>query len=165
MAEFVLKYADARGQIKQEIAQAATEQEVREKFTQQGFLVYSVKPKGKFDQLVDGCKPQEKAQRKVPDLQPAVRHADPRRSADPEVARPAGRPAHRPQTGPHIKAVRDEVRNGTLLSTRSPQGIFPPIYVTSVMAGREERRPGRSARPLHHYQRLALAVRKKILLR
>ena len=41
-----------------------------------------------------------------------------------------------PKLGPYIKAVRDEVRNGTLLSDAfRQQGIFPKIYVTSVMAG------------------------------
>src|SRR5208337_3855094 len=41
-----------------------------------------------------------------------------------------------PKLGPHVKAVREEVRNGTLLSEAfRTQGVFPKIYVTSVMAG------------------------------
>src|SRR5580658_5048764 len=46
MAEFVLKYADGRGQIHQQVATAASEREIRDRFTTQGFLVYSVKPRG-----------------------------------------------------------------------------------------------------------------------
>ena len=45
MAEFVLKYADTRGEVHNQVAQGATEQEIRDRFTRQGFLVYSVKPK------------------------------------------------------------------------------------------------------------------------
>src|ERR1019366_7068309 len=41
-----------------------------------------------------------------------------------------------PKLGPNVKAVREDVRNGTLLSEAfRAQGVFPKIYVTSVMAG------------------------------
>ena len=43
MADFVLKYADGRGQIHQQVATAASEKELREKYAQQGFLIYSIK--------------------------------------------------------------------------------------------------------------------------
>ena len=39
MAEWVLKYADPRGEIHQQVAEAASEREVRERFSQQGFLI------------------------------------------------------------------------------------------------------------------------------
>ena len=45
MAEFVLKYADTRGQIHQQVAHAGSERELRDRFTQQGFLIYSIKGK------------------------------------------------------------------------------------------------------------------------
>ena len=40
MAEWTLKYADARGEIHQQVAEAASERELRDRYTQQGFLVY-----------------------------------------------------------------------------------------------------------------------------
>jgi len=43
MADFVLKYADGRGQIHHQVASAASEKELREKYAQQGFLIYSLK--------------------------------------------------------------------------------------------------------------------------
>ena len=46
MAEFVLKYADASGVIHNQVTEAPSEQEIRDRLTQQGFLVYSVKPRG-----------------------------------------------------------------------------------------------------------------------
>ena len=45
MAEYVLKYADGRGEIHQQVASAGSEKEARERFTQQGYLIYSVKPR------------------------------------------------------------------------------------------------------------------------
>ena len=45
MADFLLKYADGRGQIHQQVTAATSEKELREKYTQQGFLVYSIKPR------------------------------------------------------------------------------------------------------------------------
>src|SRR5215467_261327 len=45
MADFVLKYADGRGQIHQQVATAVSEKELRERYSQQGFLIYSVKPR------------------------------------------------------------------------------------------------------------------------
>ena len=46
MSEYLLKYADARGQIKQEVVDGNSEGEIRDRFSIQGFLVYSIKPKG-----------------------------------------------------------------------------------------------------------------------
>ena len=45
MSEFVLKYADGRGQIHQQVVAAASEKELRERYSQQGFLIYSVRPR------------------------------------------------------------------------------------------------------------------------
>ena len=46
MAQFVLKYADARGHIRQQVEEAKSEHDLRDKFSQQGFLIYSIKAKG-----------------------------------------------------------------------------------------------------------------------
>ena len=45
MADFLLRYADPRGQMHEQVAEAATEREARDRLAQQGYLVYSVKPK------------------------------------------------------------------------------------------------------------------------
>src|SRR5260370_38319188 len=46
MAEFLVKVADERGRLTQQVENGYSEAEVRERFAQQGFLVYWVKPKG-----------------------------------------------------------------------------------------------------------------------
>src|ERR1700719_458358 len=46
MAEFVVKIADERGHLQQQVEQGYSEAEVRDRFAQQGYLVYWVKPQG-----------------------------------------------------------------------------------------------------------------------
>ncbi|HET9281046.1 MAG TPA: type II secretion system F family protein [Candidatus Angelobacter sp.] len=43
MAEFLIKMADERGHVLQQVENGISEQEIRDRFAQQGFLVYSVK--------------------------------------------------------------------------------------------------------------------------
>ena len=45
MAEFLVKIADERGRMQQQVETGYSEAEVRERFSQQGYLVYWVKPK------------------------------------------------------------------------------------------------------------------------
>ena len=48
MAEWSLKYADARGEMHQQVAEAGSERELRDRLTQQSFLVYSIKPRSEI---------------------------------------------------------------------------------------------------------------------
>ena len=168
MAEWTLKYADARGEIHQQVAIANSEREVRERYTQQGFLIYSIKPRIEASAIskVTGAGKKKKLNLEkflifnqqfltlvragLPILKGLDLLAD--RLTDPKL-------------GKHIQAVRDEVRNGAMLSDAfANQGIFPPIYVTSIMAGEKSGALGEVLERYISYQRLALAVRKKILL-
>ena len=60
MAEWTLKYADARGEIHQQVAEAASERELRDRYTQQGFLVYNIKPRSEIVGLASGLRPSTK---------------------------------------------------------------------------------------------------------
>src|SRR6202167_2197434 len=137
MAEFQLQYADATGQVHNQVVQGTSDQEVRDRFSRQGYLVYGVKAKG--GRLGAGI---NFGGRKKLNLEkflifnqqfvtliraglPILKSLDllAERLTDPKLSR-------------HVKAVREEVRNGTLLSEAfRMQGIFPTIYVTSVLAG------------------------------
>jgi type IV pilus assembly protein PilC len=167
VADYVLKYADGRGQIHQQVATAANEKELREKYSQQGFLIYSIKPRTAAVAAIAGGS--IFAGKKKIDIEkflifnqqfvtliraglPILKGLDllAERLTDPKL-------------GPYVKSVRDEVRNGTLLSEAfRMQGIFPKMYVTSVMAGEKS---GSLVEVLDRYityQRIALAVRKKV---
>lgn len=165
MAEFVLKYADARGEIHNKIAEAGSEDEIRDRLAQQGFLVYSIRPRGRV-----GALPRFTSRKKL-DLEKflifnqqfvtLIRAGLPiLKSLDLLADRLTDA-----KLGPYIRSVRDEVKKGSLLSDAfEKQAIFPSIYLTSVMAGE---RAGSLVEVLERfigYQRTALAVRKKILL-
>ena len=169
MSDWVLKYADARGEIHQQVAQAATEGEVRERYAQQGFLIYSIRPR----RVARGLSTEVSllGRRKKLNLEKFLifnqQFVTLIRAGLP-ILKGLDLLADRltdPKLGPHIKTVRDEVRKGTLLSEAfRMQGVFPKIYVTTVMAGEKS---GSLAEVLDRfitYQKLALAVRKKILV-
>ena len=165
MAEFVLKYADPRGEIHQQVTEADSERELRDRYSQQGFLIYSIKQRHEIAGVSVG------GRRKKINLEkflifnqqfvtlvraglPILKALDllSERLTDAKLA-------------PYIKGVRDEVRNGALLSDAfARQGVFPPIYVTSVLAGEKSGALGEVLDRYITYQKLALAVRKKLLL-
>lgn len=165
MAEFVLKYADPSGVIHNQVAEGASEHEVRERLTQQGYLVYSVKARGgavpglaRFSRkklnlekfLIFNQQFVTLIKAGLPILKGLDLLAD--RLADPKLA-------------PYVNSVREEVRHGSLLSDAfAKQGIFPPVYVTTVLAGEKS---GALAEVLDRfiiYQRTALAIRKKVIV-
>ena len=165
MTEWVLKYADPRGEIHQQVAEAASEKELRERYSQQGFLIYSIRPRHQIAGVkVGGRKKKINLEKFLIFNQqfvtlvraglPILKALDllSERLTDVKLA-------------PYIKAVRDDVKGGSLLSDAfARQNVFPPIYVTSVLAGEKS---GALAEVLDRfitYQKLALGVRKKIVL-
>src|SRR6266853_44751 len=167
MAEWTLKYADTRGEIHQQVAQAASEGELRDRFTQQGFLVYSVKLRSEIAGLTSGLRPTGKKLNIEKFLIFNQQFVTLVRAGLP-ILKALDLLAERltdAKLSAHIRSVRDEVRNGAMLSEAfARQGVFPPIYVTSVLAGE---RSGSLAEVIERfitYQKLALSVRKKLLL-
>ncbi len=166
MAEWTLKYADARGEIHQQIAEAGSEREIRDRYTEQGFLVYSVKPRSEMSGLV-----RSPTRRKKINLEkflifnqqfvtlvraglPILKSLDllAERLTDPKLS-------------VYIKGVREEVKSGALLSDAfAKQGVFPAIYVTTVLAGERSGSLAEVIERFISYQKLSLSVRKKLLV-
>src|SRR5271156_4088204 len=165
MAEFVLKYADPRGEVHQQVAEAPSEKELRDRFSSQGFLIYSIRPRREIAGIaMGGGKKKINLEKFLIFNQqfvtliraglPILKALDllSERLTDEKLA-------------PHIKAVREEVRNGSLLSDAfGRQGVFPPMYVTSVLAGEKSGSLGEVLDRYITYQKLALGVRKKLVL-
>ncbi len=163
MPEFTLKYADARGEIHQKVMEAASESEIRDRLGDQGFLVYSVKERSALTPSFGGGKKLDLEKFLIFNQQfvtlfraglPILKCLDllAERLTDRRLS-------------PHVKEIRDDVKKGTLLSEAfSRQGLFPPIYVTSVMAGEKSGALGDVLERYVQYQKLALTVRKKILV-
>lgn len=167
MPEWVVKYADSRGEIRQQTIDADSEREIRDRYTEQGYLIYTVRPR---TPVVPFARALARRGRKInlekflifnqqfvtlvraglPILKSLDLLAD--RLTDPKLGR-------------YVKQVRDDVRNGALLSEAFRQaGVFSPIYVTSVMAGEKSGSLPEVLDRFLTYQKLALAVRKKLLL-
>jgi type IV pilus assembly protein PilC len=165
VADYAVKYADNRGQIHNQVAAAASEKELRDKYTQQGFLIYSIKPRtsavsaglfgrGKKLNLEKFLIFNQQFVTLIRAGLPILKALDllSERLTDPKL-------------GPYVKAVRDEVRGGTLLSEAfRQQGIFPKIYITSVMAGEKSGSLTEVLERYITYQKLSLAVKKKVLV-
>ena len=168
MAEFVLKYADTRGEIHQQVAHAGSEKELRDRYSQQGFLIYSIKTKRRHCRRLSGGLLSKRKKLNIEKFLIFNQQFVTLIRAGLPILKALDLLADRltdPKLGPYIKAVRDEVRNGTLLSDAfRMQGIFPKIYVTSVMAGEKS---GSLAEVLDRfitYQKLSLAVKKKVMV-
>jgi type IV pilus assembly protein PilC len=166
MSDFILKYADTNGEMHQLVAQAGSEQELREKYTRQGFLVYSVKARSAGAAVLGSTRRKKKInmerflilnQQFVTLIRaglPILKGLDllSERLTDPKL-------------GPYITGVRDEVRRGTLLSEAfRMQGVFPKIYVTTVMAGEKSGSLTEVLDRYITYQKLSQAVRKKVIV-
>jgi len=168
MPEWMLKYADARGEIHQQVAEAGSERELRERYTQQGFLVYAIKPRSEIAGIATGLRPSRRKKLNLekflifnqqfvtliraglPILKALDLLAD--RLTDVKLAG-------------YINGVRDEVRGGGLLSDAfARQGVFPPIYVTSVLAGESSGSLVEVIERFMAYQKLTLSVRKKLIV-
>ena len=113
MAEYMLKYADTRGQIHQQVAEAANEQELREKFSQQGFLIYSIKPRGELAALSAGI---SKRRKKI-DLEKFIGRKAPKgllhRTAEERIILSSGRLCRRSITFLSMRSCRESALRGT----------------------------------------------------
>ena len=162
MAEFVLKYADGRGEIHQQVATAGSEKELRDRYTSQGFLVYTVKTRSAGGGF--GRKKKVNLEKFLIFNQQFVTLI----RAGLPILKGLDLLAERltdPKLGPYIKAVRDEVHSGTLLSEAfRQQGVFPKIYVTSVMAGEKSGSLTEVLDRYITYQKVSLAVKKKVMV-
>jgi type IV pilus assembly protein PilC len=164
MPEFVLKYADSRGQIHSQVAEAVSENELRDRLQQQGFLIYSVRQRTDFAARLGGRRKKVNLEKFLIFNQQFLTLI----KAGLPILKSLDLLAERltdPKLGKYVKSVRDDVKSGTLLSDAfARQGVFPAIYVTSVLAGEKSGALGEVIERYITYQKMALSVRKKILL-
>jgi len=168
MSEYAVKYADARGEVRQQVAKANSEQELRDRYTKQGFMIYSIRPKSGLSAMASGSVFGRKKKLNLEKFLIFNSQFVTLIRAGLPILKSLDLLADRltdPKLGPYIKSVRDEVRQGNLLSEAfRAQGIFPKTYVTSVMAGEKSGSLGETLERFIAYQKLALAVRKKVLV-
>jgi type IV pilus assembly protein PilC len=166
MAEFLVKMADERGHVLEQVESGISETDVRERFVQRGFLVYSVRSrKGLLSAISLGGRRKIKAEEFIVFNQQLV------------TLIKAGLPIlmsldllRKRQRNPFfaslLENVRERVRSGELLSEAfegQGVGVVSRVYTTTLLAGE---RSGSLEEVLHRYigyQRVTATFRKKLL--
>jgi type IV pilus assembly protein PilC len=165
MAEFVVKVADDRGRVHQQIEQGYSESEVRDRFSQQGYLVYWVKPQG---MLAGGVSVRRRRKLKQAtflvfnqQFLTLIRAGLPILNSL-ELLIKRQKDATLKQV---LENVRDRVKGGELLSDAfAAQGIVPKIYTTTLMAGEKSGNMDEVLTRYINFQRLAMTFRKKLFV-
>jgi len=165
MPDFVCRVANDRGQVRSQVERATSEGELRARLTEQGFHVYSIRPRPALSLAwkTDGAKKKVKLadflvfnQQFVTLIRaglPILKSLD---LLATHIAQPSLRDC--------VNQVRANVRGGALLSEAfREQGMFPEIYTTSLLAGEKSGNLEGVLDRYVSYQRTALTLRKKLL--
>ncbi len=165
MAEFLIKVADERGLLTEQVESARNETEARERLTSQGLLVVSVKPRG----LMVGGKLALSRRHKIKlaqfvvfnqQLVTLVRAGLPILNALDLLIKQQKDAFFRKL----LQDVRERVKGGELLSEAfEHQGVLPKLYTTTLLAGEKSGNLEEVLNRYVHFQRLALTFRKKLL--
>ncbi|MFP5235523.1 MAG: type II secretion system F family protein [Acidobacteriota bacterium] len=158
MAEFVIKVADERGRVQEQVQSAATAEELRSRFVHAGYHVFSVKARGGG-----------KSRRKVK-LEPFLifnqQFLTLIRAGLPILGslQMLGKIQKNAHFSAQLEDVGNRVKTGEALSAAfEAQSGFPPMYTTTLLAGE---RSGNLQEVLERYvnfQRISLTFRKKLV--
>ena len=164
MPEYVCRIANDRGQIQKQVERAASEEELRDRFAQQGFLVYSIRPRprlgvqwkpsarGKKVKLSEFLVFNQQFVTLIRAGLPILKALD---LLGGHIAQPSLRSC--------INEIRDSVRGGALLSEAfREQGVFSEIYTTTLLAGEKSGNMEGVLDRYINYQRTALSVKRKL---
>jgi type IV pilus assembly protein PilC len=162
MAEYLVKLADERGHMLEQVENARSEAELRDRFSQQGYLVYEVKTRGLLS--AGGVSRRGKV-KPGPFIVFNQQFVTLIRAGMP-ILHALDLLMRRQKSG-NLKSllenVRGRVKGGELLSDAfAAQGVFPKIYTTTLLAGE---RSGNLEEVLSRYvgfQRMAMSFRKKL---
>jgi type IV pilus assembly protein PilC len=161
MAEYVIKLADERGRIQEQVQVAGSPEELRNRFTQAGYYVYSVRARG----MRGMGRNKKRANLEAfiifnQQFLTLVRAGLPILGSLDMLVKGQKNPLFRAQ----LEDVAARVRTGESLSGAfEAQGGFPLIYTTTLLAGE---RSGQLEDVLSRYlafQRISLSFRKKLI--
>jgi type IV pilus assembly protein PilC len=163
MAEFLVKLADERGHLTEQLEHGYSEEEVRERVSQQGYLVYWVKPRGMFSGaggVGRGGRIGKSAFLVYNQQFLTLIHAGLPILTALELLIKRQKDASLKAV---LENVRERVKGGESLSEAfSAQNMFPKMYTSTLMAGEKS---GNMEEVLGRYisfQRIAMTFRKKL---
>jgi type IV pilus assembly protein PilC len=164
MAEFLVKIADERGHVLEQLESGSSEQDIRERFVQQGYLVYWVKSRS----LMPGTILWRRRRRIKTDEFVIFNQQF-------LTLIKAGLPIlksldllSRRQRNPYFKTVlenvQERVKSGELLSDAfAAQGTVSEIYTTTLLAGERSGNLEEVLARFISFQKLTLSFRKKLV--
>ncbi len=159
MTEFSIRLADERGRILEQTHAAATAEELRARFTQAGYLVYSVKPRSSF---AGSSKKKIKLDLFLVFNQQfltLIRAGLPILGSIDLLAKRQKEPSFRAQ----LEDVAARVRTGESLSAAfEAQGGVPLVYTTTLLAGERSGNLEEVLQRFLEFQRVSLTFRKKL---
>jgi type IV pilus assembly protein PilC len=157
MAEFVIKLADERGRVQEQTHAAASADELRHRFVQAGYHVFSVRSRSRLGRV------------KKTKLEPFLIF-----NQQFLTLVKAGLPIHgslemlaKNQRNPHFAGqllnVTERVKSGESLSVAfEAQGGFPTMYTTTLLAGERSGNLPEVLDRFISFQRISLTFRKKL---
>lgn len=159
MTEFTIKLADDRGRVQEQVRSAATAEELRSRFTQAGYLVYSVKAKSTF-----GGSTKKKVKLDTflifnQQFLTLIRAGLPILSSLELLAKRQKDANLRSQ----LEDVAARVKTGESISSAfEAQGGFPLVYTTTLLAGERSGNLEEVLQRFLDFQRVSLSFRKKL---
>jgi type IV pilus assembly protein PilC len=158
MTEFVIKLADERGRVMEQSHAAATAEELKARFTQAGYYVYSVKAKS----LLGSSKKKVKLENFLVFNQQfltLIKAGLPILGSLELLARRQKLPHFRAQ----LEDVAARVKTGESISQAfEAQGGFPIVYTTTLLAGERSGNLEEVLQRFLDFQRVSLTFRKKL---
>ena len=158
MAEFLVKLADERGRVQEQVQAAATADELRLRFTQAGYQVLAVKSKGG---LGGGRRKARLETFLIFNQQflTLIRAGLPILGSLDMLAKSQKNPAFAAQ----LQNVTDRVKTGESISAAfEAQGGFPLIYTVTLLAGERSGNLEEVLSRFLSFQRISLTFRKKL---
>jgi len=159
MTEFTIKLADDRGRVQEQVHTAATAEELRARFTQAGYLVYSVKAKS---MLGKSTKKKVKLETFLifnQQFLTLIRAGLPILSSLELLSKRQKDANLRGQ----LEDVGARVKTGESISSAfEAQGGFPLVYTTTLLAGERSGNLEEVLQRFLDFQRVSLSFRKKL---
>ncbi len=165
MAQFVCKVADSNGRVFQQVEAAQSEGDARQKLTDRGLYVYSVRQR---IGVLPVSGERREARVRTSDFLIFNQQFTTLLKAGLPILKALDLLAERaasPRLRPLLRDVRDRVREGALLSEAFESlGVFPRVYTTSILAGERSGNLTSVLESYVAYQRITASFRKRLLV-
>ncbi len=165
MADYLVKVADERGRVTEQTEKGFSEDEIRNRYVQQGYLVYSIKPRALLGRR--GWRPSSRRKVKLSQFVIFNQQFLTLFRAGLPIVQGLDLLAKREKNKffrSVLQDVRDRVKGGEPLSEAfEAQGVFPKIYSTTLLAGEKSGNLDEVLARYLGFLRLTLTFRKKLV--